>query len=166
MAETETNKTETAEAKLVWLGVPAEELPLDVVWTYEALGHERYCFLAQFGGYCSEADLINFKPPLDPRSFAYGVAFRRIQGALVFPALFTPAQRQQATIDLLEGRKDPKELCTDETTAAEITILVEEAAKLTEYINGRLGITTGTPRNETAVAFAEALKQKQKSKQR
>lgn len=143
----------------VLLGVPVEQLPLDVPWTFADLGHERYYAIATFGGYFTGAEPATFTPALDPRTFAHGVAWKMLSGAVTIDARLPLAERTQIITDILHGKIAGNQLAKyfPPEFAGKVSAIVAEADKLAAYINEKLGATVSTQRNAEAVAFAEAL---------
>jgi hypothetical protein len=135
----------------VLLGVPLSQIP-SLPWTLESLGFERYVFLAEFGGYCSLQ--IGYAPDLNPRTFAHGVAYKKIDRLLRFK-VENPIQvnkRRQAITEILDGRLDPAPFCLSDEDCVTVNSVVAECAKLKTWMDDFCGASKGTAYNEAAVA--------------
>lgn len=158
--EKKQEKTSFKPEPEVLLGVPIDQVP-PAPWTYQALGHAKYFALAVFGGYTDERSTS--KPDLDPRTFAQGIAHKRIAELLQFDlSRITPSQRDQALANILEGKFDKLESYCPQVEAQErVKTIVGEAKRLTEKLAAIFGEKQGTPRGADAVLFAELRKAKQ-----
>lgn len=156
----EQKKPEAVKKDEVILGVPIAQVP-PAPWTYKALGHAKYFALAIFGGYTDERNTS--KPDIDPRTFAQGVAHKRIFNLLQFDLTrMTPSDRDQTLANILTG--DFSELpavCPSTEAQAEVRHVVGEAKKLGARLEEIFGERQGTARNAEAVLFAEQRKAKQ-----
>lgn len=142
------------------LGIPVSEIPA-LPWTYQALGRERYYALAVFGGYLDGREPASYTPDLDPRSFAHGVAWKRISATITLDARLPITQRNQIIADLLEGRSDEALAgLTSAELVSQIKLIVQEAKELTELLNARWGEHKPTARNATALAALQRNKQR------
>ena len=143
--ETKTTSKPTAPEPTAF-GIPFSQIPA-APWTLEALGHQCYLALAKFGAYGEAQNGVY--PDLDPRQFAYGVAYKRIVPLLPMPYITNVSKRAQAIINVLEGKEDAAEYCSDEKAYEQIKLILADYEKLNGYLKNFFGDTKGTADNPT-----------------
>lgn len=116
-------------------------------WTVEKLGEETYCKLARVSGAFNPDLDPNFRPALDPRTFASGRANRRAQ---LFGLTLPPASVQSD----LEFEAWFASLGPEQQHAIEA--LNSETAKIQESIDAGLPVPAGTPRGAGAKPLTPA----------
>lgn len=134
----------------VILGVPVQQIP-PPPWTVKDLGWEQYCFLANFGGYLRPS--AEQMPDIDPRTFAHGVAYKKIEKLLFISAKNATAvnKRRQTITQILDGRLDAKSYCTSDAAYVEVCWVVEQCQLLKARLDELHGPTKGTPYNQSIV---------------
>lgn len=152
---------EATSTETLILGVPVSQIP-PPPWTVETLGWERYQFLSRFGGYQTSPQ-PSFTPALDPRTFAHGVAYKRIEKLLLLPA-FADAQntinRRALITKILDGRIKGIELrkyVVNDAAMDMVLSVIEEAMNLRDFMAQLCGDPTGTPYNQGAIDGAPKI---------
>lgn len=125
-------------------GVPFSQIP-PAPWTLEALGRECYIALARFGGF-GEPQNDNY-PDLNPRTFAEGIAYKRIVPLLPMPNITNPSKRAQALVNVLSKREAPERYSDDANACAAIVGILAEYEKMDAYLQSFFGVSVGTPDN-------------------
>lgn len=143
----------------VVLGVPLKQIPA-LPWTAIALGFEKYCALCRFAGYGEPQ--ASFMPDLDPRTFAHGVAYKRIEKLLSISVTDANAvnKRRGLITKILDGREDSKKYCISDDAYVEVQWVLGQRQRLQEHMDTLCGEPAGTPYSKAAIEANQAVAKK------